>query len=130
MYKLVIGSVKVTVSDDDTERTEAVAAARKAIAAAAGRGKSVSHIEISAGPDGLQAITTERAGGKAVRKTVRQSMLDAVLAAAREKLYPTSTFASKDSWCDPDSGQEWYGEAVETARQEIMAKLDSWIKTV
>ncbi len=56
-------------------------------------------------------------------------MLDAVRAAAQEKLFPTSIFANKDAWFDADTGQEWYGDTVNEAREEIMAKLTEWLKT-
>lgn len=130
MYKLIIGNVRVTVTDDHLDRLEAAALAREAVAAAARQGKLISHIEIDVGEAGPVVGVTEKAGRPTARKTVKQSMLDAVAAAAREKLFPTSAFASKDSWFDADTGQEWYGEAVETAREEIMAKLEEWIKTV
>jgi hypothetical protein len=130
MYKLIIGNVKVTVADDGLDRLEAAALARGAVAAAARQGKLIGHIDISAGEDGPVVETTLRAGSPAAHRTIRQSMLDAVRAAAQEKLFPTSIFASKDSWFDADTGQEWYGEEVETARQEIMAKLAEWLKTL
>jgi hypothetical protein len=130
MYKLIIGNVKVTVADDGLDRLEAAALAREAVAAAARQGKLIGHIDINAGEDGPVVETTLRAGSPAAHRTIRQSMLDAVRAAAQEKLFPTSIFASKDSWFDADTGQEWYGEEVETARQEIMAKLAEWLKTL
>lgn len=130
MYKLIIGNVRVTVTDDRLDRLEAAALAREAVAAAARQGKLISHIEIDAGEAGPVVEVTEKAGRPTARKTVRQSMLDAVSAAAREKLFPTSSFASKDSWFDADTGQEWYGEAVDVARKEVMEKLEAWLKTV
>lgn len=130
MYKLIIGNVRVTVEDDDIGRPEAAALARETVAAAARQGKLLSHIEISAGENGLEAKTTEKAGRRAIRKTISQSMADAIVAAAQEKLCPTNAFAAKDSWFDPDTGQEWLGGEVSIAREEILAKLEEWLKTV
>ncbi len=130
MYKLIIGNVRVTVEDDALDRLEAATLAREAVAAAARRGKLVSHIEIGAGDEGPRVEVTERAVSATVRKTVKQSMLDGVCAAAREKLFPTHTYAAKETWVDADTGQEWYGEAVDEAREEIMAKLEEWAKTM
>lgn len=130
MYKLIIGNVRVTVEDDAIDRLEAAALAREAVAAAARRGKLVSHIEIGAGDEGPRVEVTERAVSATVRKTVKQSMLDGVCAAAREKLFPTHAYAAKDTWIDADTGQEWHGSSVDEARQEIMAKLEEWIKTL
>jgi hypothetical protein len=130
MYKLIIGNVRVTVTDDGIDRLEAAALAREAVAAAARQGKLVSQIEIGTGEAGPTVATTERTGSPGVRKTVRQSMLDGIRATVQEKLYPTHAFASKDAWFDADTGQEWYGVSVDEARDEIMAKLDAWLKTL
>jgi hypothetical protein len=130
MYKLIIGNVRVTVADDDIDRLEAAALAREAVAAAARHGKLISQIEISGGETGPTVATTERSGSPTARKTIRPSMLDGARAAVQEKLYPTHAFASKDSWFDADTGQEWYGQQVDEAREEIMARLDSWLKTL
>jgi len=129
MYKLIIGNVRITVADD-IDRFEATTLAREAVAAAAKQGKMISHIEISAGDAGPRVETTEKTGGRPARKTIKQSMLDAVRAAAREKLYPTSVFAAKDTWFDSDTGQEWYGQQVDETRAEIIAKLEAWTKIV
>ncbi len=129
MYKLIIGNVRVTVEDDAIDRLEAAALAREAVAAAARRGKLISHIEIGAGDEGPRIEVTERTVSATTRKTVRQSMLDGVCAAAREKLFPTHAYAAKDTWIDADTGQEWHGGSVDEARQEIMAKLEEWVKT-
>jgi hypothetical protein len=128
MYKLIIGNVRITVEDDSIDRQEAAALARGTVAEAARRGKLLSHIGISAGEEGPRVEITERAVSATTRKTIRQSMLDAVCAAAREKLFPTHVYAAKDTWLDTDTGQEWYGQAVDEAREEIMAKLEEWIK--
>jgi hypothetical protein len=130
MYKLIIGNVRITVLGDDISREDAAAIARQTVASASRQGKLLSHIEISSGENGLETTVTEKAGHKVLKKTIKQSMLDAICAAAREKLYPSSAFANKDSWFDGDTGQEWYGESVDLTREEILAKLEEWIKTV
>ncbi|WP_371371477.1 hypothetical protein [Sporomusa aerivorans] len=130
MYKLIIGNVRVTVNDDSIKREQAAAYAKQAIAAANHQGKLLSHVELSAGPDGIEVASTEKAGCRMIRKTIKQSMLDGILDAAKEKLYPTGTFSQKDLWFDGETGQEWRGVEVDTARAEVLAKLEEWIKSV
>lgn len=130
MYKLIIGNVRITVLGEDINRDQAAILARQAIAEASRQGKLLSHVEISSGEYGPEVKINEKVGHKVNRKTIKQSMLDSVYAAARERLFPNNAFASKDSWFDGDTGQEWFGEAVDTAREEVMAKLEAWIKTV
>lgn len=130
MYKLIIGNVRVTVEGDDIGRPEAATLARDTVAAAARQGKLLSHIEISAGENGLEVKTVEKAGRRAARKTISQSMADAIVAAAQEKLCPTNAFTTKDSWFDADTGQEWLGGEVSIAREQLLAKLEEWLKTV
>lgn len=129
MYKLIVGNVRVTVEDDAVEREKATAIARERIALAAQQGKLLSHVEISPGKNGPEINVTERVGGRTAKKTLKQSLLDGIVAAAREKMYPTHAFASKDSWFDVDTGQEWYGDEMRMAREEIIAKLEAWTKT-
>lgn len=130
MYKLIIGNVRVTVNDDEVGRAEAAAIARETVAAATRQGKLLCHIEISAGENGPEVKTVEKAGRRVVRKTISQSMADAIVIAAQEKLCPTNAFAAKDSWFDADTGQEWLGGEVSIAREEILAKLEDWVKTI
>ncbi|SDF75103.1 hypothetical protein [Sporolituus thermophilus] len=130
MYKLIIGTVRVTVADDNISRSDAITAAKKAIAAASQQGKLLSHVEIDLGNSGLEIKTTEKTGTRITRKTLKQSMLDGMHAAIREKLYPTGAFAQKDVWYDGDTGQEWHGTEVETARSELLAKFAEWSKTI
>lgn len=129
MYKLIIGNVRVTVDDDSIKREQAAAYAKQAISAAGQQGKLLSHVELSAGPDGIEVSTTEKAGCRMIRKTIKQSMFDGILDATKEKLYPSGTFYQKDSWFDSDTGQEWRGVEVDTARTEVLAKLEEWIKS-
>lgn len=128
MYKFIIGNVRITVDDDDITHDQAIRAARQAIQAAGGQGKLLSHIELSRTEDGIDAATTERVGSKMLRKSLKQSMLDAVLSAAQEKLNPTDTYTSKDAWFDSDTGQEWHGGEVASLREEVLAKLETWVK--
>ncbi|MDR3565247.1 MAG: hypothetical protein P4N59_27940 [Negativicutes bacterium] len=130
MYKLIIGNVRITVLGDDVTHEQAATMARQAIAAASRQGKLLSHIEISTGEYGPEIKTSEKVGHKVVRKTIKQSMLDSIHTAAREKLFPNNAFTSKDSWFDGDTGQEWSGEMVSDAREELITKLEVWIKTV
>ncbi|MCE5286095.1 MAG: hypothetical protein LLG02_09655 [Pelosinus sp.] len=130
MYKLIIGNVRITVTEDDIGRDQAAGAAREAISAANRQGKSLSHVEVSKGESGLEVQTTEKAGNRAARKTIKQSMLDSMLAAAKEKLYPASMFSNKDAWFDSDTGQEWHGEAINEAKEELLQAFAEWIKTV
>lgn len=128
MYKLIIGNVRVTVNDDSIKREQAAAYGKQAIAAASQQGKLLSHVELSAGPDGIEVACTEKAGCRMIRKSIIQSMLDGVLDAAKEKFYPTGTFSQKDLWFDSETGQEWRGVEVDTARAEVLAKLEEWTK--
>ncbi len=130
MYKLIIGNVRVSVLSDDIKRPEATDAAKRAIAAAQQSGKLLSLVEIAPGPEGLEVVTTEKSGNRSIRKTLRQSMLEGTLIAAKEKFYPSSAFSQKESWFDPDTGQEWSGREVEMARENILAELEQWIQSV
>lgn len=130
MYKLIIGNVRVSVNDDSIKREQAAAYAKQAISAAGQQGKLLSYVELSAGPDGIEVATTEKAGCRMIRKNIKQSMFDGILDAAKEKLYPTGSFSEKDSWFDSETGQEWRGIEVDTARAEVLAKLEEWIKSV
>ena len=60
MYKLIIGNVRITVSDDTIGREQAATAARQTISIAQSQGKNISHIAITAGEDGLEVKSTEK----------------------------------------------------------------------
>lgn len=130
MYKLIIGNVRITVAEDNITREQATAAARQALNTAHQQGKMLSHIEISLDDTGLQVFTEEKAGYRSTHKTIKQSMLDDMYATIKEKFYPTSAYTTKDSWFDNDTGQEWRGAEVDTTRSELLAKFESWTKTV
>lgn len=126
MYKLILGHIRITVSDDSINREQATNAARQAIAAAQAQGKVLSHIEISKGETDLEIRPTEKVGHRTSRKTLKQSLLDGMQAAIQEKLYPTGTFSNKDLWYDGDTGQEWTGNPVNDARDELLKAFESW----
>lgn len=130
MYKFIIGNVRITAIDDGISHDEAIAAARQAILAANNQNKLLSLIELSKSEDGIEVTTTERTGTKLFRKSLKQSMLDAMLSTMNEKLNPTDTYATKDSWYDNDTGQEWRGGDVVTAREDLIAKFEEWAKTI
>ncbi|MBP2645589.1 MAG: hypothetical protein H6Q75_1029 [Firmicutes bacterium] len=131
MYKLIIGNVRISVYDDNVSREQAAAMARQTLQEAHRQGKILSHIEITSGDYGPEINTTEKSGYRAAtRKTIKQSLLDAIYDAAREKLYPSNAYSSPNTWFDTDTGQEWYGETVDTAREEIMQELEKWQKNL
>jgi len=130
MYKLIIGNVRITVSDDTISREQAATAARQAIAIAQGQGKFISHLEINAGETGLEVIPTEKAGHRASRKTIKHSMIDGMQAAIQEKLCPSGNFSTKDSWFDSETGQEWTGSSVSDARDEVLKAFEEWATSV
>jgi len=130
VYKLIIGNVRITVSDDKIGREQAAAAARQAIGAAQSQGKIISHIAINAGETGLEVKPTEKIGHRVTRKTIKHSMLDGMHYAINEKLYPSSNYTNKDSWFDSDTGQEWRGSEVENTRDDLLAKFEAWMKTI
>lgn len=130
MYKLVIGNVRVIVEEDNIPHKDAIQAAKNVIATAGGQGKLLSSVCIRLGAEGLETEVTEKIGAKAVRKTIKQSITDSMRIAIKEKLYPASPYAQKDIWIDGDTGQEWRGAEVDTARSELMSRFEDWIKTV
>ena len=130
MYKLIIGNVRITVSDDTIGREQAATAARQTISIAQSQGKNISHIAITAGEDGLEVKSTEKVGHRVSRKTIKHSILDGMRYAIQEKLYPSGNFSSKDSWFDSDTGQEWRGSEVDTTRDELVERFEEWMKTI
>ncbi|SEO33490.1 hypothetical protein [Propionispora vibrioides] len=126
MYKLIIGNVRITVHDDDITRQAAADAAKQAIHTSGQQGKLLSLIELRTTADGIDVQTTEKTGNRLARKTIKQSMLDGILNAAREKLIPTAAFTSKDVWFDSDTGQEWRGAEVDSTRGELLLQLEKW----
>lgn len=130
MYKLIIGTVRVTVTDDNISREQAAKVAKQAIAEASSHNKLLSHVEILSDDSGLQAKATEKAGCKLLRKNIKQSIIDTIEVAVQEKLCPSGAFVNRELWYDNDTGQEWRGVEVDTARSELYAKFDGWLKTL
>jgi hypothetical protein len=130
MYKLIIGNVRVTVTEDSISREQAAEAARNALNTAHQQGKILSYIEVSADDTGLQVSVTEKEGLRSVRKTLKQSMLDDMYVSVKEKLYPTNVFTNKEVWYDGDTGQEWHGADVENVRSELIAKFEKWVNDI
>lgn len=126
MYKFIIGNVRITVIDDGIIRSKAIQAARQAILTANNQNKSLSHIELNLAGDEIEVNTTERAGGKTLRKSLKQSMLDAMTATLKEKLNPSDTYAVRDTWYDDDTGQEWHGVEVSDIREELLNQFGEW----
>ncbi len=129
MYKLILGNTKINVTDE-IDRKDAISAAKQAISEAGEQGKLLSQIDIYLEEQEIKVSTVERTGSRTSRKTIKQSMLDAIVISAQEKLYPSGDFTDKDLWFDIDTGQEWYGNDIEIARTDIIEKLKEWIKTV
>ena len=130
MYKLIIGNIRITVSDDKISREQAAAAARQSILAAQNQGKIISHIAMDVGETGLEVKHTEKIGHRVTRKTIKHSMLDGMHYAINEKLYPSGNYSNKDSWFDSDTGQEWRGSEVDNTRDDLLAKFEAWMKTI
>ncbi|KYZ77408.1 hypothetical protein AXX12_04645 [Anaerosporomusa subterranea] len=126
MYKLIIGNVRIAIHDDAIPREKAIAAAQEAVQKAGRAGKHLSQIDIFQSDEGISVKTIEKAGARASRKTLKQSMYDSILAAAKENL--ASSAAGPDSWTDDDSGQQWHGSEVEAARSQILTELSAWLK--
>jgi len=130
MYKLIIGNIRITVSDDKISREQAAAAARQSILAAQNQGKIISHIAMDVGETGLEVKHTEKIGHRVTRKTIKHSMLDGMHYAINEKLYPSGNYSNKDSWFDSDTGQEWRGSEGDKTRDDLGAKFEAWMKTI
>lgn len=130
MYKFIIGNVRITVIDDDISHTQAINAARQAILSAGNQNKLLSNIEINKSDDGIEVNTTEKIGTKLLRKSLKQSMLDAMLNSITEKLNPNDNFAIKDAWYDNDTAQEWHGSDVCNTRQKLIEQFEEWYKNV
>jgi hypothetical protein len=126
MYKLIIGNVRVTIHDDATPRNKAIAAAQEAVQKAGRSGKQLSQIDIYQNEDSLSVRTTEKAGMRASRKTLKQSMADSILAVAKERL--SGEASGQEIWTDEDSGQQWHGTEVENARSQLLTELLAWLK--
>lgn len=130
MYKFIIGNVRITVIDDDISHDQAINTARQSILTAGNQNKLLSHIEINKSDDGVDVTITEKTGAKMLRKSLKQSMLDAMLVSITEKLNPTDGFTAKDVWYDNDTAQEWHGGDVSATRSKLIEEFESWYKTI
>lgn len=130
MYKLIIGTVRVSILDDSISREQAATLAKQAIAEAGSHNKLLSHVEIELDETGPVVKTTEKSGFRLTRKSIKQSMVDALEIAVQEKLNPAGAFGNRELWYDNDTGQEWHGSSVSDAREEILKAFNGWVSSV
>lgn len=131
MYKLIIGNVRVSVTDDSITHVQAIQAARKAIAAALTDNKYLSHIELLQNGDEIETVVTERTGSTGGKKTLKQSMLDSIIQNITEKLLPPAeSMTRSDYWQDSETGQEWRGSEVKELRRQMADKLADLVKNM
>lgn len=129
MYKLIIGNVRVSINDDAISHMQAIQAARRAIAAAAAENKILSHIELLQNGEEIETVVTERSGAMGGKKTLKQSMLDAVIQNITEKLLPPAeSLTRNDYWQDAETGQEWHGNEVKALRDQLSSEITELIK--
>lgn len=126
MYKLIIGNVRITVHEDSISRDCAVTAAQEAVRTAGRVGKHLSQIDIYLTEEGISVKTTEKVNTRSNRKTLKQSMYDSIMSAAKETL--ASSSSGSDRWVDDDSGQQWHGSEVEAVRNQVLSELGGWLK--
>lgn len=127
MYKLILGNTRVTVADDTIRRADATLAARRAICEAKSDGRQLSHIEIRQVGDELTCEVTARAGSSSMRKTLHQSIRDSLVATLTESFFPNSTFEDSRFWQDSDTGQEWSGQIVLVAKEDVLKEVRTWL---
>lgn len=128
MYKLIIGSVRITVSDDNISHSQAIGAARQAIRAAGCENKSLSSIELVLNGEEIEAITTERTTSLANKKTLKQSMLDTIVQNINDRLLANDALVRGDCWSDPETGQEWRGCEVSEMKARLAAEIAAALK--
>ena len=127
MYKLILGSTRITVHDDSISRAEASRCARQALKEARSSGQQLSHIDIRQGTSGLITETTTRPQMSAARKTLHQSIRDSLVTTLEGSFFPTGTFQDNRFWQDSDTGQEWSGELVISAKEDILEEVRAWL---
>jgi len=131
MYKLIIGNVRINVSDDAIHHAQAIKAARQAILKAANENKVLSSIELILNDTEVEAIVTERTSGLASRKTLKQSMIDTIIQNISDKLLPPAeSMVRADYWCDDETGQEWRGSEVTQLRQKLSEEFTDLLKNM
>ncbi len=127
MYKLILGSTRITVHDDNIPRTEASLCARQALKEAKSSGHQLSHIDIRRGEKGLITETTTKPQLSTARKTLHQSIRDSLVATLSDNFFPTGTFQDNRFWQDSDTGQEWSGQVVISAKEDILEEVRTWL---
>lgn len=127
MYKLILGNTRITVHDDHICRSDASACARQALRDARAAGKQLSHIDISLIDSGLTAEVTTKSASAVVRKTLHQSIRDSLVSTLQDSFFPSSTFQDSRYWQDSDTGQEWSGQLVLTAKEDILEEVRTWL---
>lgn len=127
MYKLILGSTRITVHDDSIPRAEASRCARQALKEAKSSGQQLSHIDIRQGSSGLMTETTARPQLSTARKTLHQSIRDSLVATLSDSFFPTGTFQDNRFWQDGDTGQEWSGDVVISAKEDILEEVRTWL---
>lgn len=126
MYKLILGNTRVTVHDDHIRRSEASACARQALAEAKAGGQQLSQIDIRLTDSGLITEVTAKPHTTTIRKTLHQSIRDSLAATLSDSFFPDSTFQDSRYWQDSDTGQEWSGQLVLTAKEDILEEIRTW----
>ena len=127
MYKLILGSTRITVHDDTISRAEASLCARQALKEAKSSGHQLSHIDIRQGESGLRTETTTKPQLSTARKTLHQSIRDSLVATLSDSFFPTGTFQDNRFWQDSDTGQEWSGQVVISAKEDILEEVRTWL---
>lgn len=127
MYKLILGNTRVTVHDDSIRRTDATVCARQALTEAKANGKQLSHIDIRQTDGNLTYEVTARTGSSIARKTLHQSIRDSLVATLTDSFFPTGTFEDSRFWQDTDTGQEWSGQIVLVAKEDILKEVRTWL---
>lgn len=127
MYKLILGNTRVTIHDDKIRRSDATLCARQALNEAKSNGKQLSHIDIRQIDGTLTCEVTVRANSTTARKTLHQSIRDSLVATLTDSFFPASTFEDSRFWQDPDTGQEWSGQIVLVAKEDILKEVRTWL---
>ncbi|MBP3400313.1 MAG: hypothetical protein J6K70_00910 [Selenomonadales bacterium] len=127
MYKLILGSTRIAVHDDNIPRAEASRCARQALQKAKSNGEQLSHIDIRQADGKLITETTTKPQVSTARKTLHQSIRDSLVATLSDNFFPTGTFQDNRFWQDSDTGQEWSGEVVISAKEDILEEVRTWI---
>jgi len=127
MYKLILGSTRITVHDDNISRAEASLCARQALKDAKSSNRQLSHIDIRRGEKGLITETTARPQMSSARKTIHQSIRDSLIATLQNSFFPAGTFQDNRFWQDSDTGQEWSGQVVIAAKEDILEEVRTWL---